>query len=129
MAPVDRRAQRLLPLRSVARAGGEELQRVVEALEQRLGREDPDPGGGELEREGKTVEASADRSDRFRVLWCQREGVSGRPRALDEQCDRRIGDERLRRAGIRRWRKPERGERVLVFGGDPERRSARRHNQ
>ena len=101
---------------------------MVEAFEQRLGREDPQTGGGELERERETVQASADRSDRLGVLACQFEGASGRPRALDEELDRRIGDEGLDRVGIgRRWKR-ERGDGVFVFGSDSERRPARRHD-
>jgi hypothetical protein len=37
MAPVDRGAQRLLPLRQVAGAGRQQVERMVEPLEQRLG--------------------------------------------------------------------------------------------
>jgi len=51
VAPVDRRAQRLLPLGAVAGTGDEDVERVVEPLEQGLGREDAQAGGRELESE------------------------------------------------------------------------------
>ena len=44
------------------------LERVVEPLEQRLRREEPQPGGGELERERQAVQAPADRRDGLGVL-------------------------------------------------------------
>ena len=77
---------------------------MVEAFAQRLGREDP--GGGELERERETFQTAAYRRDRLDVLACQLEGTSGRLRAVDEELDRRIGDEGLDRVGIgRRWKR------------------------
>ena len=45
-------------------AGGEHVERVVEPLEQRLRRQEPQPRGGELERERQPVQAPADRRDR-----------------------------------------------------------------
>ena len=86
VAPVDRGAQRLLPLGRVARAGGEHVERVVEPLEQRFRRQEPQPGGGELERERQAVEAPADGRDGGRVLGRQLERASSLG-ALDEQRD------------------------------------------
>ena len=48
-----------------------------------------------------------------------------RPRALDEQADRRVLHDRLGRARSRRRRKGERAERELAFGCELERRPAR----
>ena len=58
---------------------------MIEPLEQRLRGQEPQPGGGELDRERQAVEPPADCCDGFRVLGRQLERASGRPRALDEQ--------------------------------------------
>ena len=56
VAPADRRAQRLLALGRVARAGAEQVEPARQAVED-LGRgEDLDPGGGELDRQRQPVE-------------------------------------------------------------------------
>ena len=95
VAPVDRGAQRLLPLGNVARSGREHLEGVIETLQQRLRRQEPQPGGGELESKRQSVQAPADRRDGFAVLRRQLERAPGRLRALDEERDRRIRDERV----------------------------------
>ena len=128
VAPVDRGAQRLLPLGNVARAGCEDLEGVVETLEQRFRSQEPEPGGSELESERQAVQAPADRRDGLGVLRRQLERASGHLRALDEQRDRRIRAERLGRGRIGRRGKLQRVERVLPLGGDPEWRPARRHD-
>jgi hypothetical protein len=128
VAPVDRRAQRLLPLGNVAKAGRQYLKGVVETVEQRLWRQEPESGGRELESERQAVQAPTDRCDGPGVPGRQLERASGRPRALDEQRDRRIRDERLGRARIGRRGKLERFEPVLPFGGDPQRCPARGHD-
>ena len=63
VAPLDRRAQRLLPPRRVARARGEQVERMLEPLEQRLRSQEPEPRSGELERERQPVETPADLGD------------------------------------------------------------------
>ena len=78
VAPVDRGAQCLLPLGSVARTGREHVEGMVEPLEQRLGGQEPQPGGGELERERQAVEAPADRRDGPGILGRQLERASRR---------------------------------------------------
>ena len=128
VAPVDRGAQRLLPLGNVARAGCEDVEGVVETLEQRLRSQEPETGGSELESERQTVQAPADRRDGPGVLRRQLERASGHLRALDEQRDRRIRAERLGRGRIGRRGKLQRVERVLPLGGDPEWRPARGHD-
>ena len=52
------------------------------------GDEEPQPRGGELDRERQAVQPPADRVDGVGVLRRQLERASGRPRALDEQRDR-----------------------------------------
>ena len=63
VAPVDRRAQRLLAGRQVARPGAEEVEALLEPGEQRLGREQLRASGRELDRERQAVEADADLGD------------------------------------------------------------------
>ena len=77
------------------------LERVVEPLEQRLRREEPQPGGGELERERKTVQAPADRRDRVRVL-----GVSARTSLWSTSRARRRARSPDRRRATRSRRSP-----------------------
>ena len=89
VAPVDRGAQRLLPLGSVARAGREHVEGVVETLEQRLRRQEPQTGGGELERERQAVQAPADRRDGPGVLGRQLERA---PRRSARSTNRRSPD-------------------------------------
>ena len=67
VAPVDRRAERLLARGQVAWAAGEEVEALLEPGEQRLRREQLRAGGGELDREREAVEADADLGDRGRV--------------------------------------------------------------
>jgi hypothetical protein len=111
VAPVDRRAQRLLPLGTVAGARDEDVERVVEPPEQGLGREDTQPGGRELEGERQPVEPPAELFDDLRVLGGQLERRPRPPRAFREQRDCRV--------------RPKGGELVLVLGSDPQRSPAR----
>ena len=60
VAPGDRAAQRLLALGQVARSGGQDAELMLEALEDRVGREELDAGRGELDRERHAVEAGGD---------------------------------------------------------------------
>ena len=84
-APLDGRLHGALALGQVACAAGEQRQRVVEPVDHRLGRQDARTGGGELERERRAVERSADRVDGRRVLVGHREvGLDG-PGPLHEQ--------------------------------------------
>jgi hypothetical protein len=81
VAPVDRAANGLLAGRQVARAAGEERQRVCQAGQQRLGREQLDACRGQLDRQRQAVQPLADLGDRWRVCVRQREIRFGRPRA------------------------------------------------
>ena len=111
MAPIDRGSQCLLPLGNVDWTGREHLERVVETLEQRFRREEPESGSCELQRERQAVQPLTDGLHGFGVVVRQLEGASAQPRALDEQRNGR--------------REPERRERILAFCGDPKRRPAR----
>jgi len=88
VAPVDRRAKRLLSRRQIARAAGEELEALLQPGEQRPRGEELRPGGGELDREREPVETDADLGNRRRVRVRDREvGLHGLP-PLDEERDR-----------------------------------------
>ena len=110
VAPRDRRPQCALTLRCVARASGEERQSSIESLEQRLRSEELGPGGRELDRERKAVQAPADRGHGL----VGRDLAADRARALDEQC---------RGVGRRQWI-----EGVLVLAREVERASTRRED-
>ena len=90
VAPGDRAAQRLLAGRQVARAGGQDVELLLEPGEDRLGRQELDPRGGELDRERHAVQAGADRGDRRGVLVGDREAGPDRDGPLDEQPDGRV---------------------------------------
>ena len=92
VAPLDRRAQRSLPGRRVARARREQRQPPVEAREQLVGIQQRDPCRCELDRERKPVEPPADLTDGSRVV-----GIPGRPPARA----RRRGPRHRRRATAR----------------------------
>ena len=94
---------------------------MIESLEERLGREEPQPGGGQLERQRQAVEAPAHGRDGPGILGRQLERAPGRSSAFDEQRDCGILDQRLDRARVRRWRELEWSERVLALHGDPQR--------
>ena len=63
MAPIDRGAQRPVPLGTVTRSRSEYVQGPVEPLEQGFGGQEPESGGGELEGQRQAVQASADGSN------------------------------------------------------------------
>ncbi len=87
-APFQRRADRLLARGRVARAALEQRQRVGEPLHELAGVEQPDPPGGELDRERQAVEPAAQLGDRLRVLIAEAEVRPSLARAVDEQLDR-----------------------------------------
>ena len=66
-------------------AAGQQAEPVVEARRDLLDRQGPDPGRGELDREGDPVEAAAELGDRAGVLVGQGERRLDRLRPLDEQ--------------------------------------------
>ena len=125
VAPVDRRAERLLARRLVARPAGEQLEAPLEPGEQRLRREQLRARGRELDRERQAVEADADLGDRGRVRGRHGEVGLDRLRALDEERDRVVLRELLELRQVRRVGQAERRHLELVLAGEPERRAAR----
>jgi hypothetical protein len=112
VAPVNGGAQRLLPLRHVARAAGQQLQPAGETCPHGRGRKNFDPGGCEFDGERQTIEARANFGDRGCIVWSKFKIRLDRDGPLHEQCDRRIlcqdldSGQRLRiRHGQRRHRK------------------------
>ena len=120
VAPVDRRAQRLLARGQVARAAGEQVEALLEPGEQRLRREQLRARGRQLDRERQAVEPDADLGDRRRVRARDGEVGLDRLRALDEERDRLVLRQRrelrqMRRVGQRSAAAP--GTRARRRGG------------
>ena len=63
VAPGDRAAQRLLALGQVARSRGQHAELLLEAAQDRVGRQELRPGRRQLDRERHPVEPGADRGD------------------------------------------------------------------
>src|SRR6185436_4526351 len=79
---------------------GENLEAVVEAPGELVGRHRAQAGGGELEGQRLAVQAAADLDDRGDVLRVDGEPGRRRGAAIGEELDRRVG-ERLVDAGVR----------------------------
>ena len=88
VAPVDQRAQRLMPTRRGRTAAGQHLELIVQASRKLLGRQHVHPGRRQLQRKRDTVQPSADVDDRRRGVSIQRKRLVARARAIHEQTDR-----------------------------------------
>ena len=97
VAPVDGRSQGLLALGEVARAAAQEAEPVVEPVAQDLRREQPEAGGGELDRQRQAVEPAADLRDGGRRC---------RPSARSPGRRRGRGRRTAARPRTRRWPAP-----------------------
>ena len=126
--------QRLVPGRLVAGAAGEQRQAALQAGQERRRRQEPAPGGGQLDRQRQAVEPPADRFHRRRVRLVQRESGAHRLGALGEQAHG-VGAERVvlvlegwsRRDGALRvgpGRYPQRRHLEGVLCGEPQHRPA-----
>ena len=87
VAPGDRAAQRLLALGQVARARGQHAELLLEAAEDRVGRQELGPGRRQLDRERHAVEPGADRGDGRGVVVRDLEVGPDGERPRDEQPD------------------------------------------
>jgi hypothetical protein len=67
-----------------SRAAGQQAESIVEPFQQRLGREQLDPRGGQLDRQWQAIQPPADLRQRRRILGRQREICLRRSRPLDE---------------------------------------------
>ena len=123
-APVDRRAERALPFRQVGRTSCEEREPPADPLRHPFRPENPDPGGGELDREWKAVERPADARDGRDVVVTQLEARQHGLRARHEHTHgvhvTHLVDRRDLGSG-----NPQGRDAVLVLGREPERRPAR----
>ncbi len=115
VAPADGVADGPLVLRAVGRTAGQEREGIRQSLEQGLGREDLQPGGRQLDREGQAVEPGADGGDRSRVLRRHGERRAHLARAIDEERHALDAAELLRRERGVRIRHGEGRQRVFVL--------------
>ena len=122
--------QAIAPRRVCCRSGrsrdaaGEEPQPIAEPLQDRLRAEHPDPGRGQLDRQGQAVEAHADLGHRRRVGVVHREVGPHGHGALDEQGDRLEGAQLLQVGQVPRIGHAERRDRELALAVDPQRAAA-----
>ena len=96
VAPGDRAAQGALPLGHVARPGGEQLELALQPGEDRVGRQKPDAGRRQLDRQRHAVEAGADPGHCHGVGPIEAEARASRHRPLDEQPDGVVAEQSLR---------------------------------
>ena len=87
VAPVDGVPQGLLASRGVTRSAAKQLQSAPEALDQCLSRKETQPGGRQLDREGKPVQPDAQLGDGRRVGFGELEVGINRPGPIHEQLD------------------------------------------
>src|SRR5262249_10931637 len=64
IAPLNRRAKRALSGRQLTPAPAEERQPALQPLQDLVRREQPGPGGSELDRRGQAIQAPADGGNR-----------------------------------------------------------------
>ena len=86
---IDRRPQRALTRRQVARTTVEECEAIVEPRKDLLRVQDRCASRGELDREGQSIEATAECDDGF-GLPVQDEARSHSLSSIDEELDRRV---------------------------------------
>ncbi len=124
MAPGDGVAHRPQPDRQVERAAGQEGEAVLQAGQAPPGREDADPGRGQLDRQRQPVEPDADLRDRGRVLGREGEVGPDGAGALEEQGDRRVALQIRDGPGLVERGKRQRPEWELVLPRNAERGAA-----
>ena len=128
VAPIDRRPERLLPCRPIARAAVERQALASHPRQERLGRNHLDPRRGQFDGQRQPVERQTDIGDRARVLVGQREPGARRPGPLDEQPHGRHVGHRRRAADTRPVGNHQRRHLVLVLGAHVQARAARRQD-
>ncbi len=84
-APLERRAQRLVPAQFHTRDASQHVEHLVEARLQADDAEQRDAGGGQLNRQRDAVEAAADVDHRLDVVRAEAEARVDRVRACHEQ--------------------------------------------
>ena len=124
VAPGDRAPQRVVAVDGVARAGGQQRQATLQAVEQALRRERTQPTGAELDGQRQSVEAGGDAGDGSRVLRRDLEPRIGGSGAGDQERDRVVGAESSTGPPGHRRRHLQWQDRELLLSGDAERRPA-----
>ena len=126
VAPGDRVAQRLLTGRQVACAAGQEGKSSLQPADDRLGREQADPGGRQLDRQRQAVQPDADLGDRGGVLVGEREvrPDASRARSRNSATAGVLGDRSRRRQSAARSGQGQRRDGVLVLAAQAERLAA-----
>jgi hypothetical protein len=130
VTPGDGVPHRLLPSRQVPPAAGQQRQPLLQPGEEGGGRQDLDPGGGELDGQRQPVEPAADVGDGRGVGLREGEVGPDRLRAVDEEADgldRPQLRQRLVRTGVGDRQRPDLDH---PFAGEPQRGTAggkRRH--
>ena len=87
IAPIERRAKRLLAWRRIARSAHQNGQRIVQALDYLLGRQQRRVRRRELDGQGHPVETRADLGNGDGVGFVEHEAEVARPAALYEELD------------------------------------------
>ena len=124
-APLDRRPQGALALGQVARSRAQGVENVFESVEQRGGWKHSGASRGELDREGKPVEAPADLRDRRSVRVVQREVVANRPRPVHEETHRGKRRDLVERRPFGECRHRQRLDRVIPLSAESQQGAAR----
>ncbi len=118
VAPGDRAAERLLALREVARAAREQLERLPQARQDRLGLEELHARRRELDRERKPVEPVGDLRDRRGVRFGRLEPGLDRAPPVDEQPHRLVLRELCERGEVAEVGQRERRHPILGLAAD-----------
>ncbi len=123
MAPLDGGAQRSMSLRRVERPSIEQCQAIVEAAQQRVGREQAQSRGRQFDREWETIQPPGDLGDGPCIALIELKVRAHRPRSLHEQ-HHRFG--RADRPGVPSLgRHRQRGQGILVLPTHSQGRAAR----
>ena len=125
VAPIERRAKRLLPARKIARAACEHVEHLFQPLHHPRRRQQLAARGRKLDREGQPVEPPADLRDIRRAPLRQLEGWVDGAQTGHEQANGVVGGELLERRRRAAARRLQRWDRVLVLPAETQRRAAR----
>ena len=130
IAPLDGGAQRLLAVRQVTAPAGQQPQRMLQPLQDRLRRQQPDPRRSQLDRQRQAIQPAHDPGDRGGVLPAHGEARHHGRRPLGEQPHRLTGHGRpgrCRRARGLLW-EGQRRDRAFLLARDAQRRAAAHHD-
>jgi hypothetical protein len=100
MAPRHRRLEGLLAAHATTGSAGEQAEPVLEPVQDLLGREHPDPGGGQLDGQRDPVEAGADLGHDGGGGVRHGEVRPGLHGPVDEEPHRVVAAQRFHRAGV-----------------------------